>query len=139
MVKKYLYLTTLGVVGKPLGLSNRLKVIDVKKTHTYKYEITTNGENGLLVLNQSFDKGWVMFSKVHFPNFPDVRKDHVLVNNWANGWFVNDNATTSDTKYTIHNTSYIVLFWPQYMQFAGYFVLVGWFIFLITYYLRKHS
>ncbi|MDA1337819.1 MAG: hypothetical protein O2871_00490, partial [bacterium] len=123
--------TTPGVVGKPLGLSNRLKVIEVKKTHTYKYEVITNGENGLLILNQSFDKGWIMFPKVHFPNFPDVRKDHVLVNNWANGWIINNGTNL------IQDTRYTILFWPQYMQFAGYLVLGLWIIYLLLLTIRK--
>jgi len=112
---------------------NRLKVKSVNKTQTYKYEITTNGQAGLLVLNQSFDKGWVMYkadSCLFGLATPITCKEkvssHYLVSNWANGWITDD-----------LDSAYVIIFWPQYLQFGGYLVLVLWFGFLIFRYTFK--
>lgn len=43
----------------------------------------------------------------------NVYADHVLAKNWANGWVINDVVG-----------SYVIIFWPQYLQFLGYFVLI---------------
>jgi len=111
--------------------NNKLKVLSVKKIHTYKYEVTTNNQKGLLVLNQSFDNGWVMYNSnsclfgltTPLTCFHKV-KDHRLISNWANGWMVSDSNNLS--------ARYVILFWPQYMQFAGYLILVAWIFILLV-------
>ena len=59
--------------------------------------------NVLLVLNRSFDKG-----------FFSTTGRHVRVNNWANGWLIDESG---------EKTIYI-FFWPQMLEFAG-FIIAG--------------
>ena len=50
-----------------------------------------------------------------FPFVSGVQlKNHYRVNNWANGWEVD--CTVTDCK----NSNFVVIFWPQYFQFAGF-------------------
>jgi len=45
--------------------------------------------------------------------FGERLREHVKINNWANGWKIEGNE-----KY-----SYVIVFWPQYLQYAGFVVL----------------
>jgi len=74
----------------------------------------------ILGLSQAFDKGWVAyqlnnkFSKI-LPFFGQRLKNHVLINNWANGWILG-----KETKEPI-----VILFWPQYLEYSSGFFGVG--------------
>ncbi len=76
-----------------------------KKINYFTYEVTTN--SSYIVLNQSFDLGWIAFAN------GKLLTDHVLVNNWANGWSVG-----SGTK------KITIIFWPQYLEFIGFGLLI---------------
>lgn len=76
---------------------------------------------GLIILNQSFEKGWGLYDKsscllgITTPvTCKKANVDHVLANNWANAWRV---PATSAT--------YLIIFWPQYLQFLGYGILIA--------------
>ncbi len=78
-----------------------------------KVEKDTNLLKRFAVLNQSFNGGWLAF---YFDGLkPVFLKDHVLVNNWANGWRL---ASTESAA-----TSYYILFWPQILEFLGFGLL----------------
>lgn len=64
-------------------------------------------------------------------------KEHVLVNNWANGWRLGERASsklqaTSNVQGSneetrnkeIRNREIEVIFWPQYLQYLGFAVLL---------------
>jgi len=89
-----------------------------------------------LILNQSFDPGWVAYEVSCHPElvsgsfchsglsrifpflFGSKINDHVLINNWANGWNL---PYTLDAKpYTL-----VIIFWPQYLQYLGFAVLIS--------------
>lgn len=89
-----------------------------------------------LILSQSFDPGWTAWERI--PTFPYVRQlpDHVLVNNWANGWHLEakqnesiakqaERGDTFDLSYSsCSSCSTIVLFfWPQLLQWLGFALL----------------
>ena len=80
-----------------------------------KINLNSNPPNSYLLLNQSFSSDWLAFSftknKIAFLN------NHLLVNNWANAWFL------PITDYQLPVTIYI-LFWPQLLEFIGFFLLV---------------
>ena len=63
---------------------------------------------GILTLNQSFDAGWKAFND----NGTELQ-DHVLVNNWANGW-----------RLTGDNRSVIIIFLPQLLEYLGFLLLL---------------
>ncbi len=118
--------------GNPIAISSSNKI----NSFIYSVEVAPNqnivtqsSQNGLLVLNQSFDKGWTIYRASSCPmgiytpfTCQPVGYEHVLVKNWANGWMV----PTEEGRY------YIV-FWPQYLQFVGYLLILLYAIGLYLY------
>ena len=68
-------------------------------------------EQKLLIFNQSFEKGWKL---VGIKN-----AEHVLVNNWANGWLV-DSEEAKKAK---------IIYLPQRLEYFGFLLL---FIFAVS-------
>jgi len=104
----------------------------VEHQSPYKYTITSKDLKGnqTVVLHQGFDPGWKAYkinSRFSIFNFQldqmfpmlfgEELKDHVLVNNWANGW----NVPKTDNQ---SSTTYVLVFWPQYLQFFGFGMLL---------------
>lgn len=87
-------------------IQSSLKILDVKKYGTWAYKVWTDGE-GILVLGQGYDKGWVAFQTLG-SGFKVL--DHVKVNSWANGWMV-------------EGPQIWIVFWPQLLEWGG--MLVG--------------
>lgn len=109
-------------------------------THpTYdRYDVTVPARPGLargvpptLILNQSFDPGWHMYRITNyelrimnslatiFPFFFGTEiNDHVVINNWANGWNI-------DNQFVIRNSQFVIIFWPQYLQYLGFALLIS--------------
>ncbi len=65
------------------------------------------------VLRQSYHPGWIAYQD------GKELKDHVLVDNWANGWKLEGKGDVT------------VVFWPQYLEFAGFGLLIINFILVI--------
>ena len=90
------------------------KDFDVKKPNYFTYKVTINPSTSLrtsnLILFQSYSPGWVAFQNGKL-------LDHVLINNWANGWRIDDQLVTS------HQQLVAIVFWPQYLEFAGFILL----------------
>lgn len=75
-----------------------------------------------LVLPQSYDKGWLAF---YFDkNKLTFFKNHILINNWANGWETNSENLSEKTVYFV--------FWPQILEFVGFISLFSVFIWVFT-------
>lgn len=112
---------------------------EAKKKLLYLYEVK-NITGDTIVLSQSFDNGWKAYSfdnssflHLMFP-FLGGKKitDHVKVNNWANGWNLQDS--------TRNNKVIVVVYAPQYLQYIGFFLLVFTFgVFLIPLFGRKYQ
>lgn len=78
----------------------------------------TQMTNSTLVLNQAFNKGWIGFIKTGtFPYF-SILGNHVVVNNWANGWTLPSNQVTNNEQTTIY-----LFFWPQVLEWIGFILL----------------
>jgi len=102
------------------------KDFDVKKPNYFTYKVTINPSTSLrtsnLILFQSYSPGWVAFQNGKL-------LDHVLVNNWANGWILDDRSLMLDIRNnnlgsSIYNLGSItIVFWPQYLEFAGFILL----------------
>lgn len=97
---------------------NQLKDLKIVPIPYYflRSQFSQNGnfsnEKKLIVLNKSFDKGWVSLSG----------GEHVKVNGWANGWITNN---LLDIK---------IIYLPQVLEFIGFiilFLLGGWFVILL--------
>lgn len=86
-----------------------------------------------VVFYQSFDPGWHAYY-IEKPNslqrvfpffFGKELKEHVLVNNWANGWLLDKPVETK---------TIVAVFFPQYIEylgFAGLFSIFAWLIVLL--------
>ncbi len=78
----------------------------------YQIKLEEPNQNTHLVLPQSFDKGWLA---LYFNGLkPIFLKDHTLINNWANGWNIEN----------LNNQIIYILFWPQLLEFLGFFLLI---------------
>ncbi len=91
------------------------------KSNIFFYKLKLNqNQNSYLVLPQSFHKGWIAF---YFDGLkPIFLKNHMLINNWANGWQLENQNSNTITLY--------VFFWPQILQFLGFVLLIPTFIWI---------
>lgn len=98
--------------------------------------------NSTLVLSQSYEKGWKTYRvengkwklgnwvKLAFPFiFGKEIKEHVLVNNWANGWILDNSQPLT------LNSQLVIIYLPQYLEFIGFFLLL---LVPVFFYLRRH-
>lgn len=81
----------------------------------------------VLVFPQSFDKNWVAYQATNqvsriVPFLGQKINSHVLVNNWANGWVLEET----------NNDPIVIVFWPQYFEYFGFLLLVGLLIFVVV-------
>ncbi|NTU46437.1 hypothetical protein HGA88_02325 [Candidatus Roizmanbacteria bacterium] len=103
--------------------------IPAEKLNYYTYKVTIPDQKiSTVILNQSFHPGWTAFvipacreSTHAFPLsildtlVPRCQNDvnHVIINNWANGWTI-----PQGTK------EVVLIFWPQYLEYVGFGVLL---------------
>lgn len=97
---------------------------DATKQSYYKYVVDVNSTTPMtIILNQAYSDGWHAYvlqknaSAIQraFPAlFGKEITTHVLVNNWANGWEL-DNTNPDETI--------SIVYLPQYLQYAGITVL----------------
>ena len=113
--------------GNPPGQSQRYYVENVSRINPslYSVRLSQNSSSGVLVLSQSYDKGWKAYeaNSLLAPIFPFFGKEisnHVLVNNWANGWVLG-----GDDKGEI-----VIVYWPQYLEYLGLLLSFTTLIFL---------
>lgn len=113
---------------------------DVKKINYYSYLVSGESlSDKTLILHQSFEPGWKAYSvqnskgkmqnwlNTNFPFFFGKElREHVLVNNWANGWILN-NYTLDAKRYTL-----AIIFWPQYLEYLGLLILGGAFTVILV-------
>ncbi|OGH11116.1 MAG: hypothetical protein A2684_01505 [Candidatus Levybacteria bacterium RIFCSPHIGHO2_01_FULL_36_15b] len=101
--------------------------IEASKLENYK----------ILVSNTSFEKGFIAYeinnnsllSKLLPALFGKQLKEHVLVNNWTNGWKLEAKSSDESSSY-----SYIIVFLPQYLEWMGLtliFILIAFLLFKI--------
>ena len=84
------------------------------KNYLFYYQVTLPSGSVspfYLVLPQSFSPGWLAF---YFNGLkPTFLSDHILVDNWANGWQIPD-----------HDHTIYLVFWPQLLEFIGFGLLI---------------
>lgn len=100
--------------GERKPAQSSLRMVSVKKYNPAFYKVAVEG-SGLLVLNQAYEKGWVAWRGSKLVG------EHVLANNWANGWLIESGSETI-----------FLVFLPQLLQFAGFMVLIAFIIFITT-------
>jgi hypothetical protein len=131
----------------------------VNKSNYYTYGVKLDKipEDSTLLLYQNYHPGWKAYeinskdqkSKIKklFPFiFGRELRDHVLVNNWANGWKIsqsqlNQSKPVGNSKLTDSNrispistdSHVVILFWPQYLEYLGFFMLIITFLSILPY------
>lgn len=121
------------LTGKPvMEQTNSPKLLNAQDVHIlrqgiWKYEIQlpANARNGVIVLNQSYEPGWVALVKTNVFPYVAVIPDHVLVNNWANGWLLPEAGMSNYpiiqfSNNPIESKTIILFFLPQLLQWLGF-------------------
>lgn len=103
----------------------KLNYQSISHPNESKYLIrgVSNSQKTSIILSQSFDSGWKAYeiNKLNllselFPFlFGEEIKQHVLVNNWENGWIVDGNK---------QNSNIIIIYLPQYLEYLGFIILI---------------
>jgi hypothetical protein len=112
----------------PLQKASVAPVTSVKKSQYYRYDVAVDDvkPGTYLLLNQAYHQGWSAFAITDafwaqtFPYLFGSRLDgHYMVNNWQNGWHIPDDASYQRI---------VLLYLPQYLQYAGIGMLVSTFL-----------
>lgn len=108
------------------------------------YELVGIQDTEIAVLSQAFDPGWraylfkdveneLSWTETYLPFlFGREIKEHVLVNNWANGW---DLKNLNEEEKSPH-THIVIVFLPQYLEYIGFLILLIPLVIIIL--RRKH-
>ncbi len=110
--------------------------VNISRINSSLYSVSLNQKVGVLVLDQSYDKGWKLYKtnsinalSKSFPFFFGKKAGkHVLVNNWANGWVLNQ-----------ERGNFIIVYWPQYLEYLGFILSFGTLGFLVLKGLKSRS
>jgi len=146
----YTYATTLALSNQSDGKKPQVVAgTQTSSTMSYKYiaHIQDIGNNSTLTLSQAFDSGWHAY-QIHtnptnnpinqlkttmqsvFPFlFGNELKNHVLVNNWANGWTINN--PTNNPINTNEQMTIVIFFLPQLLEWFGFLLIPIPFLFII--------
>lgn len=124
--------------GYAQGTNGSTKVASVVHPNPsfYKVELTSDQEakaDNLLYLSQAYEEGWiglqVQSTQLIIGNYqlriPKIfLLPHVRVNGWANAWLLEEQPTVVSRQSTDNMTKTILLlFWPQYLEYGGFFIL----------------
>ncbi len=126
----------IGVYPFPFDFVGGIRVVDeslvnsvalngiVKPTYNklsnfiYKINVSNIKNQQIIVVNQAYEHGWIAFCGLGL-----CQAEHVLVNNWANGWVFNGSRPLPDVV--------TIIFWPQILEYLGFAGLVVWFALLV--------
>lgn len=122
----YDFLTTIKVIKNyklfinPINNKTEIE-INVSHPNYSRYNVNLSNveakNNPTLILYQSYSSGWVAISNGKI-------LPHVKINNWANGWKLS-NITMEQSN------NVLIIFWPQYLEFLGFGLLIIAIIYLI--------
>jgi hypothetical protein len=103
----------------------KLKYQSISHPNESEYLIkdVTNSQKASIVLSQSFNSGWKAYgvNKLNFVSeifpfaFGKEIKQHILVNNWENGWILEPKND---------NRNIIIIYLPQYLEYLGFVTLI---------------
>lgn len=109
----------------------------------YLVTISDPREAQSLVFSQAYDPGWKAYQITGSCNnlcmifpflFGKELPDHVKVNNWANGWSLQEGTEKGESERHI-----VIVYLPQYLQYFGTIVSLVIILFSLISYLRKRA
>lgn len=106
----YEYLTRIAYEKKTQNFTQKKDCsYESQQVNLYLYKVNLKNCTSVqtLSLYQSFDKGWIAFQ---FRNAEIDILEHILINNWANGWNFKSEK----------NTTIIIYYWPQTLMYIGF-------------------
>lgn len=116
------FLTGLKLKKKNIQALAELTTVQVDHPNPSIYFVdipAQTGQGSTLVLSQSFDPGWQAW--LYPGKFPLQRlTDHVLINNWENGWTIEPNVSGT----------VIIFYWPQLLEWSGFILMIGTSLFI---------
>jgi hypothetical protein len=91
--------------------------VQTHKNNLYSTTVTIPQapEDSTLIFSQSYDPGWIAYRDDSALSFFADRIPHYSVNTWANGWDIKESKNPQTIK---------LIFWPQYLQFIGFGLLI---------------
>lgn len=111
----------------------------------YTLTLDNPSAGSTLVFSKSYEAGWKAYQVVNGKSsiinsiklilpfvFGKQLKDHVMINNWANGW------TLDESRITNNKSQIIIVFLPQYLEYLG-FILTTVFISYLTFKTLKNG
>jgi len=116
--------------------SNPKVKVPYEKINTSLYTAEKSKSNRYIVLSQAYDIGWKAYEvknaswfNTHFPMISGNKlENHVMVNNWANGWKTENGGET------------VIIFVPSYFQILGQFItFTGGLLLLVLALIRHHT
>jgi len=97
---------------------NEVSYMSINKIdYLNSFTLEKSSPNNLFYLDSSFDNGFVALCGYKFCSY-----EHVLVNNWANGWVLPSNFDAQKTPVR-------VIFWPNLLPLLGFFIWLIFFLF----------
>jgi len=125
------------------NISKNITTIGHNDPTRYDISLQNIDKNATVALWQSYHEDWKAYSfscnsklitcnvKKFFPFiFGTELKDHVLINNWANGWRLRSSDLGDPKGNELQTTNYelrtniVIIFWPQVLQYIGLVFLV---------------
>ncbi len=91
---------------------NHLKSIEIFPLKYDWLQTEKQKHDNLVVFNQAFEKNWLALEYKNNLSFKPL-KTHVLVNNWANGWVLENEEPDK----------IVFIFLPQYLEYFGFLLL----------------
>ncbi len=94
---------------------------------------TLDTTKDVFTLFYTYDNDWIAYQikndSFWQKNIPFIfgkkLNEHVLINNWANGWILN-NSSVND-----NDSEFVVIYLPQYLEYLGFLILILSFVILI--------
>jgi hypothetical protein len=146
------WLKSISVIPDKPEIENNIQVVGVDKRETayYRVDVEVGDNESLIALSQGYEDGWIAYEmsnikcemsnvRCFFPFLFGNKLEHVKVNSWANGWLINSSKlkaqSSKPTDYrspiTDHHTI-VIVYWPQYLQYFGFVLLIATAIVLIA-------
>lgn len=135
--------------GQKQTVSQRISIENQNEENPSLYSVKLNNnqvKNSILAFSKSYETGWKAYQmengqslivnrlKLALPFvFGKELKNHVMVNNWANGWIIDGDNSQLSTL----NSQLVIVFLPQYLEYFGFLLTFITLIFVFIGYLGR--
>ena len=127
--------------GQRQTISQRVSVENQIDENPSLYSVKLNNnqvKNSVLSFSKSYETGWSAYEMVNSKSsivnslklslpfvFGKELKNHVMVNNWANGWIIDQSSMVNGQP------SIVIVFLPQYLEYLGFILTIGTLVYIL--------